>query len=127
MIASGLRLLILALLFASALGAAACRDEAAANLQQAYQTYDRLTIGMSKADACWNMGTSCENDWTTFTHTSDVGQSFSKKEYQVTMRIENEELVYVAIIKPAYVRGVRQGGKGAVVVEKKAPGYAGAA
>ena len=35
MIASGLRLLILALLFTAALGAAACRDEAAANLQAA--------------------------------------------------------------------------------------------
>jgi hypothetical protein len=104
---------------------AACRDADAENLAAARRAFDRLEIGMSKADACWAIGTACDHDWTSFSHASDFGQSFSEDVYTVTLRIENGSLVHVTIVKPDFEGGKRRGAEGSVIREKRAPGWEG--
>ena len=104
---------------------AACRDADAENLAAARRAFERLEPGMSKADACWAIGTACEQGWTSFTHASDFGQSFSEDVYTVTLRIEDGSLVHAAIVKPGFEGGVRRGTEGAVIEEKRAPGWEG--
>jgi hypothetical protein len=55
----------------------------------------------------------------------DFGQSFSEDVYTVTLRIENDRLVRVAILKPSFDDGVRRASEGALIAEKRAPGFEG--
>ena len=122
MIAARTALAVLCSLSAAAL--AACRDQDAENLAAARRAYQRLEIGMSKSDACWAIGTACDQDWTSFRHASDFGKSFTREVYTVAMQIHDGKLVHVAILKPAFQGAVRSGTE-RVVDQKSAPGWEG--
>jgi hypothetical protein len=96
-----------------------CKNEVKLNLVEAQAAYDRLIIGMSKDDACWNFSVTCK-EGPDINYTRDFGQSFSKKEYTVSMHIRNYELVRVELYKPFYEDRTRKTGAGSdtVIAEK---------
>ena len=106
------------LLAALALTLTACTDAAKENLDKATKAYNRLEIGMTAADACWNFSVTCDDDTDYRTHFRDFGRTASRDEYIVGMYIRGASLVRVEIIRPRFKGSVRQGTKGDIIAAK---------
>ena len=89
-----------------------------ANLKKAQKIFDRVEPGMSHEDACWYFGMLPMDGVSKTTYTQDVGQSFSKKELQVTLFIRGNQCARVEIVQPHYEGRTRVGGKETVLKEK---------
>lgn len=110
------RVLIL-LLLASA--TVSCTSERERNLESAKRGFARLELGMSHEDACWYGGFSPPPaDRPYGNYGTDFGRSFSKKEIHLSLHVRQGKLVRVALVKPRYVGGTRQGDEGEVLMEK---------
>ena len=99
--------------------AASCKNREKENLAAAQRAFDRLEIGMNKQDTCWNFGVTCD-DSPDLNYEKDYGMSFSRKEYMITIRVRNDQLVRVELSKPYYEGRTRISGQGkeTIIAEK---------
>jgi len=116
-------MLAIALAALMACCAFACGREGKKNLDQARRAFDRLEIGMSKQETCWNFGVTCDDPKPDLNYQKDYGMSFSKKEYQVTIWVRDDKLVRVELAKPYYEGRSRISGQGkeTIIAEKGLP------
>lgn len=89
-----------------------CAKEREQNLAKAQAAFDRLSLGMSKKDTCWNFGVTCDDESPDLNYAKDFGMSFSKKEYQVTIWVRGDRLVRVELTEPYYEGSTRISGQG---------------